>query len=143
MKLRAGTVTDEQIRDLHADLSKLGDAPYGVAECLVALRLTDDRVTDDQVHRARCVCASILRSRNELSPPKLALLAKVFAASDAGVYIYGSEVRTARALERVGLVTITDDGEAPMGGNADGERWSVELTNRARCAEILNARSLK
>lgn len=52
-----------------------------------------------------------------------ALLAEIRAGRV--FYVYGSDVQVARALERRGLVTLTDNGELEPGRNRDGERWSV------------------
>ena len=76
----------------------------------------------------------------KVTDAQAALLTRALAATEAGIYIYGSEVRVARALEKRGLLQLVDDGESPMGGNRDGERWSIEKLDRARCAEILHAR---
>ncbi len=49
-----------------------------------------------------------------------------------GACLYGADVRVARALEKIGLVTITDEGDFRPGGRSDGERWSVDLTDKGR-----------
>ena len=79
--------------------------------------------------------------KTKVTEAQAALLTRALAGGDAGIYIYGSEVRAARALEKLGLLPLVDDGESPMGGNRDGERWSIEKLDQVRCAEILNARS--
>lgn len=83
------------------------------------------------------------KRRSLITEAQAALLSRALAGSEAGIHIYGSEVRAARALEKLGLLTLVDDGEAPMGGNRDGERWSIEKLDRARCIKILNVRSAK
>ncbi len=79
----------------------------------------------------------------KVTEAQAALLTRAITGSTDGIYIYGSEVRAARALQKLGLLTLVDDGAAPMGGNRDGERWSIEKLDHARCAEILKARGGK
>lgn len=43
------------------------------------------------------------------------------------IHVSGAQVTTARRLEALGLVRLRDDGRLGPGGNADGERWTVEL----------------
>lgn len=66
-----------------------------------------------------------------LTGPQISLLAKLDDKPD-GMYIYGSEIKTARSLVRHGLVALIDDGLSPLGGNRDGERWSIEITEAGR-----------
>lgn len=75
-----------------------------------------------------------------LTAPQQALLAKVRDKAD-GVYIYGPEVKVARKLAALGLVKLIDDGTGPLGGNRDGERWSIELTDAGRLAVPAEPRS--
>lgn len=49
-----------------------------------------------------------------------------------GDYISGGQVTTARALEKLGLVTVTDDGNMVIGGRVDGERWSADITEKGK-----------
>ncbi len=64
-----------------------------------------------------------------LSPPQN----KMLRAAARGLYfIRGAQVRTARVLANLRLVTLTDDGPMTFGGRVDGERWSVELTDDGR-----------
>jgi hypothetical protein len=63
----------------------------------------------------------------KLTPTRRAVLAKLGAG---GLYLYGPEVRVARALETAGLVRVEDNGEmATVGGRVDGERWCGYLTS--------------
>jgi hypothetical protein len=48
-------------------------------------------------------------------------------AGNGMIHVSGAQVVTARRLEAVGLVRLRDDGRMGPGGNADGERWTVEL----------------
>lgn len=51
------------------------------------------------------------------------------AAIQGGVYVTGSEVRSARKLASIGAGTLRDDG--PLGDcNLDGERWFYSIANR-------------
>lgn len=50
----------------------------------------------------------------------------------SSAYVRGPRVRTARALEDRGLVTIRDDGDLKINGRTDGERWYVEPTELGR-----------
>lgn len=43
------------------------------------------------------------------------------------IHVSGAQVTTARRLEAFGLVRLRDDGRLGPNGNADGERWTVEL----------------
>jgi hypothetical protein len=59
------------------------------------------------------------------------LLARLRGAR--GMFVYGSTVRVARALESRGLVKLIDYGSLDgNGSNADGERWWVELCEEAK-----------
>lgn len=49
-----------------------------------------------------------------------------------GDYISGGQVTAARALEKLGLVTVTDDGNMVIGGRVDGERWSADITEKGK-----------
>ena len=50
-------------------------------------------------------------------------------------FVRGSDVRVARRLAALGLVTLTDDGAFFSGlTNADGERYSAVLTDAGRAA---------
>lgn len=70
-----------------------------------------------------------------LTAPQQALMIKA-RASTSGVYIYGPEVKVARKLATLGLVKLEDDGLSPLGGNRDGERWSIEITDAGRALEL-------
>jgi hypothetical protein len=61
----ANNVTDDQIRELWTSLDgeSAGVPIYGVAECIVALGLTDETPSDESRHRARATCAAILNTR--------------------------------------------------------------------------------
>ncbi len=48
-------------------------------------------------------------------------------AGNGMINVIGAQVMTARRLEALGLVRLRDDGRLGPGGNADGERWVVEL----------------
>lgn len=154
MKLTPDSITDDQIRALRA---RLGSETYAGASddavaCEVAIAAPLGSLRRIE---ARARCAELLSDRAELlsardaapTPvPKVtdaqaALLTRALAGSEAGIHIYGGEVRAARALEKLGLLTLVDDGEAPMGGNRDGERWSIEKVDRTRAAQIISDRS--
>lgn len=77
----------------------------------------------------------------KITEAQAALLTRALAESAAGICIYGGEVRAARNLEKRGLLVLVDDGASPLGGNRDGERWSVEKLDRPRCVELLDARA--
>jgi hypothetical protein len=60
-----------------------------------------------------------------------ALLVRLGKIPGHALFVSGSEVTTARRLQRFGLATLQDDGAfGPdrRGSNADGERWTAELT---------------
>jgi hypothetical protein len=144
-KLTAKTLTDEQIRELKRDPSTPDDIRHA---CVGALLPAWGREEANLQHRA--TIADFLNHRSpfldlesvaaSLTDPQVELLVKLVEGNPAGIYIYGSQVRTARSLEALKLVYLEDDGLAPMGGNRDGERWSITLVNRSRCMMILDAR---
>lgn len=53
-----------------------------------------------------------------------------------GDYISGPQVRTARSLEKLGLVTLVDNGALVLcgTGRSDGERWDCTITEKGRQA---------
>lgn len=151
MKLTPDSITDDQIRALRA---RLGSETYGGSDddavaCEVAIAAP---VGSLRRVEARARCAEILSGDVTVPTPKAlpkitdaqaALLVRALDGSEAGIHIYGGEVRAARALEKFGLLTLVDDGESPMGGNRDGERWSIEKIDRTRAAQIIAGRSSK
>jgi hypothetical protein len=71
----------------------------------------------------------------KLTPAQLTLLEHLLTdTSITSGYIYGAgQVKAARKLEALGLVSITDDGEAPMGGDGEthGALWYVARSHGA------------
>lgn len=53
------------------------------------------------------------------------------------LHVRGAEVRAARALERLGLLVLEDNGLGPDGRNGDGEQWSARLTPAGRDAATI------
>ena len=102
-------------------------------EATIGLTITESSDPDSRV---------LNKQYPKITDAQAALLTRALAAgNEAGMYIYGSEVRAARVLEKLRLLTLVDDGEAPMGGNRDGERWSIEKLDRSCGIEILNERA--
>jgi len=137
VKVIADTITDNQIRELR----KAPRTPDNIRQaCIGALMPSWGREDAVRQHRAT-IAAWLAAQLPTLSEPQLALVRRALdEGGEHGIYIYGPEVRCARSLVKLGLVELTDDGVGPLGNNRDGERWSIRLIDRARCAEIWNAR---
>lgn len=69
----------------------------------------------------------------KLTPAQRALLDHLRVRPN-GDYISGSQVTTARALEKLGLVVLIDNGHMIDGlsGRSDGERWDCTITEKGR-----------
>lgn len=59
-----------------------------------------------------------------MTPAQTILLANIRAVEAR--FVGGSEVQVARALEKLGLVKLTDNGSMVILGRVDGERWWCE-----------------
>lgn len=67
--------------------------------------------------------------------PQRALLAKL---ARGGFHLRGVSVHIARNCQRLGLLTLTDDGDTGD-GNRSGERWSAVLTDDGHAVAALVA----
>lgn len=59
-----------------------------------------------------------------LTPPQQALIRKI---EGGDCYVRGPEIRTARTLVALGVLTLEDNGDLRPGRRVDGERWSAAL----------------
>lgn len=127
--------------DLHVSNEKLIDGMPPER----AMRLLDMSTThcDDGRHCAAhgnvvhpcCRCGSVFVAEDVgklITPSMRALFCRLWelgAKGPMGTFVTGPEVRTARKLETLGMVTLTDNGHMSQDGTgrSDGERWWVEI----------------
>ena len=61
-----------------------------------------------------------------LSGPQAELLGEALRMGGF-LHVGGTRLRSARALVSLGLAKLCDDGRLGPGGNADGERWTLQV----------------
>lgn len=73
-----------------------------------------------------------------MTPKQEALLNDLYTSG--GSYLRGADVRVARALEKLGLITLEDNGKmkTPGSGRTDGERWMASLVTKTEAPTVAN-----